>query len=573
MRIRVIPVAVTAAALLAGVTCSFPDDSSDQVYVTIDAPALVVLDGDEMDVQARAWRTVGGVPDTGNGDDEALPNVEFIWYTGDQRIARVEPFCCGYATISGVGPGLTDITARVAAFEGAYDAILPLRVSRLLEIDSITPGSVQWGGKVTMWGVGVQFAFLTSLGGRNLIPDTLTFAEANGLNHMEFWVPHPARTDQVFVIGPGIFFTTPDSITVDTTDIYEPNDTMPFPIDLDAAGPYPTKLPNLLFYNPALAFEPVDRSSAFPQRQDYYRFATSDSTQPLTFILKPDRQADTSQLFFYFADSLEQSGGSFQIPASNRKWLMGSGLGFYICDTTFFFPDEIPTDSVVLAFKTLPSKAIQQLSVYQQPGSYAMAVVKGYQTADPRIQPDRFEENDLVCRYADANYSRGDSIVVARARPPFRDTLTIDNPHDVDWFRFKVRGILADTVVIRVAPRPFPGQIDRSDIDLYVYDASPNAFSRRGASLASGSFENLQLLLPPGDYYLAVVDYPGAATRYGLCMTVGNAQPCVPPASAATTVQSQLVAPSGTRAKRAPPAGAPRLPPNFAAGRLPLRRP
>lgn len=575
MRIRVFPAAVAAAALLAGVTCSFPSDNSNEVYVTIETPALVVLDGDEMSVRAHAWRMVGGVADTGNGDDVEVGNADFVWYTSATSIARVEKEVQGYATITGVNPGFADITARASGLEGASDAILPLRVSRLLEIDSVTPDSVQWGGKVTLWGVGVQFAFRADIGGPAMVPDTLTYTEANGLSHMEFWVPQPSRTDQLFVIGPGVFFTSPDTVAVDTVDLYEhplpdnSNDSMPYQINLDAPGPYPT-LPFVRFFNPALAFEPIDRSSFNPQRQDYYRFATADSTQAMTFILKPERQADTSQNFYYFADSLEwySPGQYFTISSSPTTWLMGSGLGFYICDTTYFFPQEVPADSVVIAFKSLPSKVIQQLSFYQREGPYELAIFQGYITSDPRIKADRFEENDLVCRFADANYARGDSIVINRIRAPFRDTLNIDNPHDVDWYRFKVRTLGLDTVVIRTAPRPFPGEIDFSDIDLYVYDASPNAFSYEGSSTAIGSFEDFQLVLPPGDYYLAVVDYPGVPIRYGLCMTVGHAQPCLPPTTSSSALVAALASPSRQKA-----AHDPRLPPNLNAGRLLLRRP
>jgi len=44
-----------------------------------------------------------------------------------------------------------------------------------------------------------------------------------------------------------------------------------------------------------------------------------------------------------------------------------------------------------------------------------------------------------------------------RARPgvtlpgTFRDTLTIDNPHDIDWIRFRVTG-LAAAVTIKIGP-------------------------------------------------------------------------------------------------------------------------
>ncbi len=132
-------------AALAVATCQFPTDKSDEVYVTIEAPSDVVLDGDEMTVRARAWREVGGVRDSGNVDDIAIANVDFQWSVSLGTVARVQPDAQGYATLQGLSPGVTGITARAAAFEQSDDATFPLRVSNFLEIDSVTPSFVKWG--------------------------------------------------------------------------------------------------------------------------------------------------------------------------------------------------------------------------------------------------------------------------------------------------------------------------------------------------------------------------------------------------------------------------------------------
>src|SRR5206468_6643733 len=57
-------------------------------------------------------------------------------------------------------------------------------------------------------------------------------------------------------------------------DIFEPNDSVPSLIDLDQGGPWPgTLLAPILFTNPALAFEPVDRATL---GMDWFRFSTRD---------------------------------------------------------------------------------------------------------------------------------------------------------------------------------------------------------------------------------------------------------------------------------------------------------
>jgi hypothetical protein len=519
------PASLAAIAVaLAAVTCSFPTDKSNEVYVTIESPSLVVLDGDEMSVRARAWRLVG-TPDSGNGDDEALANVDFAWYTSAGTVARVQKDAAGYATIQGIGPGKADITARAVAFESAADATLPIRVSGFLEIDSVTPSAVKWGDKITLWGVGVQFAFSVSLPGANLIPDTLTYTQSNGLSSMQFWVPQPARTDRLFVVGPGIFFSPPDSVTVDTVDLYEPNTTSPALLSLDGPGPYPTKLPSLLFFNPALAFEELPRDTL--TGYDWYRFTRSDSSRPMTFIMRPQGNTDSSGLFIVFSDSIEFNGFYHQ-PGPNPTWFITS-QGLYACPRGYFNPNVLPSDSMVIALKSLPryvpgNTGFHVLNFYGQRFNYSMVAVDGYLTSDPRIQPDRFEEND-ICTMADDPAKR----ITVGIGPlgQFVDTLNIDNPHDLDWLRFHVSPVVpSDSTTIRIRSRPFGAGagLDRSDIDLYVLDTTLNFM---GSVSDVGSRDSMRLFLPPGDYYLAVVDYVGEAMRYSLCISVRFS--CTPP--------------------------------------------
>jgi hypothetical protein len=568
MRDRALP-AAAAAVLLAGLTCSVPSEAANSVYVTIEAPALVLLDGDEMSVRARAWRTVGGVPDSGNGDDAEITNVVFDWHA-DAAVANVSPDLQGYATVSAVNPGRVDITAQVHSFLGASDGTLPLRVSSFLEIDSATPSFVRWGDKLTLWGVGVQFAD-AGLVGSGLIRDTLTFVTDSGLSHMEYWVPQPARTSQPFVVGPGIFFTVNSTIGVDTADLYEPNTVSPALIDLNGAGPYPIKAPNLLFVNPALAFEELPRDTTVGY--DWYRFARSDTATPLTIILKPQGLTDSSGLFIVVSDSIIFNG-NFHTPGNPPTWFITS-QGGTVCTKGAFFPFIQTTDSMVLALKTQPrfsagNDGLHLLTFYGQRFNYGAAVVHAYLTSDPRLQPDRFEEND-ICDLAD------DPAKLVSVDPitPFSDTLNIDNPHDLDWIKFHITAPFGtDSTTIRVHSRPFGAvAFDRSDVDLYLLDA--NNFFELGSVASVGSEDSMRLLLPTGDYYLAVVDFAGEPTRYSLCVTVRFG--CTPPAAAAAgaVVRPRIDRFRNTGAGRVRPDGrlftAPRSP--FDRLKSPFRRP
>jgi len=541
------------ALALAAVTCSFPTDKSNEVYVTIEYPSLVVLDGDEMTVRARAWRQVG-TRDSGNADDEALANVDFAWFTSAGTVARVQKDAQGYATVQGIGPGKANITARAVAFEAADDAMLPVRVSGFLEIDSVTPPAVKWGDKVTLWGVGIRFAFSVSLPGGALIPDTLTYSASQGLSHMEFWVPQPARTDRLFVLGPGIFFNTPDSVAVDTLDLYEPNTTTPTLLSLDGPGPYPT-VPSVLFFNPALAFEELPRDSA--QGFDWYRFTRSDSSRAMTFILRPQGNTDSSGLFTVLSDSIVFAGGSHGPGTFGYTWFITS-QNYYVCPRGGFSPDVLRSDSMIIALKSLPryvagNTGFHVLNFYSRRLNYAMVALDGYLTSDPRIKPDRFEEND-ICTMADDPAKRINVGIGPAGQ--FVDTLNIDNPHDLDWLRFNVTALAgpSDSTTFRIRSRPFGGvtAIDRSDIDLYVVDTLLNSM---GSVSQVGSRDSMKLGLAAGDYYLIVADHVGEAMRYTLCISVRSS--CTPPIFPGSPVPPNL-GPALTRFRTKGPNG--RLP-------------
>src|SRR5437899_13037256 len=79
---RAIPIASLAAAL-AGASCSFPTDKSDKVFVTLDAPARVVLLGQDMSIYAQAWHVVCI-------DTQRIGIVDFSFISGSSTISRSE---------------------------------------------------------------------------------------------------------------------------------------------------------------------------------------------------------------------------------------------------------------------------------------------------------------------------------------------------------------------------------------------------------------------------------------------------------------------------------------------------
>lgn len=536
--------AVAVALALAGTTCSFPTDKSDEVYVTIAAPSPVVLRGQTMAVYAQAWRRVGA-PDTGNVDDVEIHNVEFVWYTGDPLIATVQEGGFGSADVTGVNAGRIDITARMVAFENSEDAILPLRVASPLEVDDVQPDTIRFGGKVTISGVGVRNIFLATLGAGVLFPDTFSHrGDPQGLDTMEFWVPPPSRSDVLFVFGPGVFFATAESTHVRPFDIYEPNQTLPSLLDLDGPRPIP-RLPVLLFFNPALAFELLPRD--VKKGADWYRFSQS-TARDVTLILNSAAAGDDST---FLTDSLYWDSGAQNYFIGPDSWTIGPSL--YACHGQGFAPSEAPAESTIVALRNYPDTALHAIAVYTQPGRYGLSVIDDY-VDDPNFPMDTHEEDDF-CTAADAQGA------VALG---FRADLTIDNAHDIDWIRFTVPS--AQTVRLRTASQ-VPGDAV-SDIDLHVLTVpgvgpSPN-LTRVGADTTAGSTSDVVLLsLPAGDYYAVVVDFAGVPTRYAICIEGALSPPCTAFPAAQPEAAPARPAPSFAPSLRSDPADR----------RLPLLRP
>jgi len=540
-------------AAFAVATCQFPTDKSDEVYVVLTPSDSLLAHGvigqGQTDlIFAQTWRRLPG------GDSAEVLNVDYHWSSDNETIARVERRSGGYAEVTGVNVGTVAVRARAAAFDKSNDAAVPVRVSPSFIIDSVRPLTAAFGGKVSVYGVRVNQIFFMDQGFGTLIPDEFSFTGSlEGLGRLDFWVPFPSSSGRPFYFGPGVFGSTADSVDIPSHyDAFEPNYATPSLVDINGpGGPRTFSGFPALFYNPALYYEPYDAAVDGPFAVDWYRFARTDTTSAVTYIINSQVFDDTA--FQYIADSAWFNGTNYSIgDNAGFGWLNAPGFGLYECDGQgFFSAREQRTPTTFVALRTLPGKAVHLLSNYGKDGPYSVVVVNGYLTQDRRIGPDRFEENDNWCRYANQNFSRstdstinGIHIVVGLFRPWRDSTLTIDNAHDIDWYRFRVQPpfVPADSMVtIHTRSLPF-SPLDFSDIDVYVRTADSN-FTQLGSAANPGSNEVLSLKLPAGDYYIGVVDAAAAPTRYSMCIVHGGAGVnCVPgtlpgaPAPASVTI-------------------------------------
>ncbi|PYP47546.1 MAG: hypothetical protein DMD42_02360 [Gemmatimonadetes bacterium] len=464
--------AVAVLTLLVGSvivgTCAYPTERDSSVHVSI-TPVRILFSGHDTVVAARAWEL------RGLADSQTIPNVVFVWSTSDPTVATVDA-----GRIVGIKSGTAIIRAAALNFDrGQFAAADTVRVSAPLEIDSVAPDTARYGQVVTVFGPGADKVVLASMkGALFLYPYPFSAQhDTTGYGQQKFWIPPPAESDRITFIGNGIVTASADSTHVVKRDVYEPNDTAPHHFDLDAPRPFPypgTVYNLLLVFNPALFFEPLKRGATFGA--DWYRFRHS-TARDLTIILTAPSAPGTFQTFV--TDSLAWTGTTYAIGPGS--WTFGPAS--HACHGARFSPSEAAAESTIVAFKNAPAGVLHAIAIYGQPASYGLAVVDTYASELP---PDAHED-DNSCNAADSRDTM---------QAPFRDTLTIENPHDVDWIRFHyVNGGLGTSAQFRL--HAFPGTHPDSLKDLDV---------NRTTSLATG------------DYYLAVVDFAGTTTTYEVCV-------------------------------------------------------
>ena len=490
-----------AALLLAGITvatCVYPTEHDAAVHVSV-TPLRLLIRGNDTSATATAWQI------RGPGDSVSIPNVVFTWLSSDSKIATVD----NSGHITGVKSGVVTIRAAAANFDkAASSGVDTLRVTAPLEIDSVVPASVRYGGVVTAYGPGADDVVLASMKGvQFLFPYPFsTSRDSTGYGRSRFWMPPPAETDSILFIGNGILTFSHDTTHIVKRDVFEPNDTEPHVFNLDLPGPFPTQAAALLVYNPALFFELLKRGETFGA--DWYQL-TQSTSRPLTLILTAPSVPGTFVTFI--TDSLAWDGATRQYIIGSDSWT--DGPSSHACHGRNFEPTEANGDSTIVAFKAVAPPGLDAIAIYSQSARYGLTVVGAYVSELP---PDAHED-DNSCNAAD---------LLGTVAAPFRDTLTIENPHDIDWIRFHyTSGGIGTTAQFRL--HAFPGVHPDSlkDLDLYVLkipQPGDTVVQVLAADTAAGSDVDLRPSLATGDYYLAVLDFAGTTTNYEVCVGTTN---------------------------------------------------
>ncbi|MGH2608458.1 MAG: hypothetical protein ACRDHF_05155, partial [Tepidiformaceae bacterium] len=261
--------------------------------MSVEAPTALVAPGATTVVMARVRRASGA-------DTTEVAGAMFTWATSNPFVATVRDLEGGRAEVTGVGRGLVDVAATAS---GASAGSLRLRVGFPLEVDSVRPGVVRWGDTLTVFGFGLDsLLFGARLEATPLIAYPFSASrDSEGRSRITYWVPYPARTGSLQLVGSGASAVAPTSTSVQPVDAHEPNDTPPRIISLAGPRTIPSA-PSILFFNPALAFEPLTGTGT---GADWYRF-THSTTRDVTVIL---RAADATYTFV--SDTVIRSGDGY----------------------------------------------------------------------------------------------------------------------------------------------------------------------------------------------------------------------------------------------------------------------
>jgi hypothetical protein len=306
----------------------------------------------------------------------------------------------------------------------------------------------------------------------------------------------------------GLIF--PDTLLVAQRDLYEPNDTVP-----SALGPIPEG-----FRNPALAFEPLQRIEGVAVDRDpadWYTFENPTAQSRTLIFFSNNVGAQSFGIFV--TDSLGWSSLAQTYTIGRDSWTIGPQS--YFCNQLEFTQNGEPVELSevlfplsVIAIENLPAGTYHVLVPYVPsgtPASYALLILSPYFSL---LEPDQAEEND----YCDVATPLQTSGTV---------NLTIDNPHDIDWFRFSVTGPARTMSFSANATGGAAGFADEEpDIDLYlVQDFRPDSLIRIDVGAAGGPDETVTATVAAGDYVLVVFDFAGIPTRYALTGAIGATGP------------------------------------------------
>lgn len=456
---KVARTAVAASLILAG--CDLPTDTSEALSVELAETELTILIGSSLQLQPQV---------AGGGADAS----GVIFSSSDEQVVQVS----ASGRILGVGEGEAVVIARLRAFEKAAADSVRVEVLQGIAFDQVFPDTVRFGQLVTVVGQALDPSNLSvlSVGGLPVSLHSWAPGEGSGAarrDTLRLFVPAGAASNGNLV---GLHVTGASAawpLTVIQEDIYEPNDQAPAPV----LGP-------TTLVNPQLAFEP---GSGF----DWYRLKGIQGSFTVEVQPRLPVQSFMGNVALSAPRASRDDAPSWSIEDSENPRCNGLSVE----RRRAVFVDEDATEQTLRFPVMNPGSDSMDLIIrmFAAPAEhlrYTVRIVDGYQ-AD--AQPDAFEPNNHC----------------AQATPlpaTFTGTLSIDGPADMDWFRFTAEDVPfalnANLRCVRCENSNFLNLSVFEDTGVGRPDA-PDALPRVLNEWSENSVA-LSVVLPPGDYFLAI---------------------------------------------------------------------
>ena len=460
------PLATALTSLTFAAACVFPTDRSANVSVEFVTPAVLLVAGDTLNLEARVV-DAGGAP---------VPRAELFFVSDDPAVVIADRS----GKLRAVGRGETQIIATATGFEGARPDSLTVTVVPRLRIAAILPVPVRFGERLRVIGFGLDPAFLTSvtIGGEAVSAESfvaLDPADPNSLDTLAFFVPALIPLASNVVIE-RFDLTATRTIVVEQLDVLEPNDSAPA---LVAVG----------FRSPSLTLEPE-------APVDWYRIPVGSAeavtiTVTTTVSPQPFDVTISSRRAQYDADP------SWAV-SPNGRGVVCRGVRL---DAPRSFSDSTVTVALTAVAGDTIDLVITSSQNFSSPIRYELAVEAEYVSDS---LPDDLEEND----YCDA---------APELELLVRHDLNFDSPGDLDWVRVTVDS-LQPFVFQALAPSAGAGTIDPN---FYLFEDTAG-LPLLDSAVGGGTNETLSRTLAPGSYLLLVWNGAGESADYVLQAYAGE---------------------------------------------------
>lgn len=478
--------ATIAILLLVAAACGLPADVSDEFEIELDDRQLVLTIGDTVRLDANLTRNGSSVGGYAFDFSSSAPTIADV--TEDGRVR-------------GVSVGQAEISVRAVGLANTPSASRSIRVLRAVAIEAVRPlvtdtpdgRTVRWGELVEITGVGLDPSGLNLIFVSDTPAPIHSFVPAppgdeTASDTLRIWVPARVPAQSSILLSRRGGSTAAWPLTVLEEDVYEPNDTSFFSLDVPAGGLDARGL--------ALEVRPWSDGqtrcwSSFGVTSDDlcwsdgYRIPASSAPLTIVVDLKGTPLASVPL-------SVElRDGGPGEWMISNTLSICYDPTGqfafFSIVDHLF----DGTGDSLVFALQDVDVPAQLSLTLFGEESGLDLAApqsspetlpydLRVYREHRTSLPPDSREENDYC------------TLAQPLSIPTSVLELNWDHGHDLDWFSLEIPGTPPDSAAV--------AQIAESEPNDLFTTADSISFGTRVSGVIDGGADTYTFDATAGDW-------------------------------------------------------------------------